>query len=40
MADIVLLSLVDFGGFIGLAIPETLPALLAWHGRATAKLAN
>ena len=29
MADIALLSIIDFGGFIGLGIPETLPTLQA-----------
>jgi glutathione S-transferase len=36
MADIALLSIIDFGGFIGLAVPEDLPNLTAWHKRATA----
>ena len=40
MADIALLSIVDFGGFIGLAIPEDLGALTAWHQRATAALVH
>ena len=40
MADIVLLSLIDFATFIGLGIPDTLPALAAWHGRATARLVH
>ena len=40
MADIVLLSMVDFGGFIGIGIPDSLPALSAWHGRATAALVK
>ena len=40
MADIVLLSIVDFGGFIGLGIDETLTNLSAWHGRATAALVR
>lgn len=35
MADIALLSIVDFGAFIGLAIPETLGHLSAWHKRAS-----
>ncbi len=37
MADIVLLSTVDFGGWIGLGIPDTLADLTAWHARATAR---
>ena len=40
MADITLLSIVDFGDFIGLAIPEGLTALTAWHLRATAALVH
>ena len=40
MADIVLLSIIDFGGFIGLGIPETLPTLRDWHIRATAALVR
>ena len=40
MADIVLLSIIDFCGFIGLGIPETLSALRDWHVRATAALVR
>jgi glutathione S-transferase len=40
MADIALLSTVDFGGFIGLGIPESLANLTAWHTRATTKLVK
>ncbi len=40
MADIALLSTVDFGGFIGLAIPETLANLSGWQARATARLVE
>jgi glutathione S-transferase len=40
MADIVLLSLVDFGGFVGLGMAETLVGLAAWHARATAALVR
>ena len=39
MADIVLLSMVDFGGWIGLPIPEDAKALRNWHERATARYA-
>jgi glutathione S-transferase len=39
MADIVLLSLVDFGQFIGLEAPVALVDLAAWHRRATAAMA-
>lgn len=38
MADITLLSLVDFSSFIGLGIPESAANLTAWHQRATAAL--
>ncbi|MBC7505230.1 MAG: glutathione S-transferase family protein [Sandarakinorhabdus sp.] len=40
MADITLLSLIDFGGFIGIGLPETLTHLAAWHARATAVLVQ
>ena len=40
MADITLLSIVDFGGFIGVKIPETLTNLTAWHLRATKALVH
>lgn len=40
MADITLLSLVDFGGFIGIPVPETLTNLTVWHQRATAALVR
>ena len=40
MADIVLLSTIDFGSFIGLAIPNYLSHLGAWHARATAALVK
>lgn len=39
MADIVLLTTVDFAGFIGLPIPDDLDALRAWHARASGKAA-
>ncbi len=39
MADITLLTTLDFAGWIGLAVPDTLPALHAWHSRATAHFA-
>ncbi len=38
MADIVLQTTVDFGSFIGLAIPEQLEALNDWHRRVTARV--
>lgn len=37
MADIVLLTTVDFAAWIGLPVPGTLPALTAWHQRAAAR---
>lgn len=40
MADIALLSIVDFGGFIGLGIPADHNGLAAWHSRTTAALVG
>jgi glutathione S-transferase len=40
MADIAMLSIVDFGSFIGLGIPESHANLAAWHARATAALVQ
>ena len=37
MADIVLLTTIDFGTFIGLTIPEELVRLDDWHRRVTAR---
>ncbi len=37
MADIVLLSAVDFAGFIGIPLPEELRRLDDWHRRITAR---
>lgn len=37
MADIVLLSCIDFGSFIGVEAPEDLKALAAWRARASAR---
>lgn len=37
IADIVLLTTIDFAGFIGLAIPEDAPALSEWHARISAR---
>ena len=39
MADIALLSIVDFAGFIGIAIGDERTALAAWHARTTARCA-
>ena len=36
MADIVLLTTLDFGGWIGLPVPVEMAALRGWHQRATA----
>jgi glutathione S-transferase len=40
MADIVLLSTIDFGGWIGLGISPELTALTAWHARATSSFVK
>jgi glutathione S-transferase len=37
MADIVLLSTIDFAGFIGLAIPDALTNLRRWHSEISAR---
>ena len=37
MADICLLTTVDFGQWIGLEMPADVPHLKAWHERATAR---
>lgn len=37
IADIVLLTTVDFAGFVGIAMPEELRALKAWHKRVSAR---
>jgi glutathione S-transferase len=37
MADIVLQTTIDFGTFIGLAVPEDLAALNDWHRRVSAR---
>lgn len=37
MADIVLLTTLDFAGFIGVAMPEHLTALIDWHARISAR---
>jgi glutathione S-transferase len=39
MADIALLSIVDFGQWIGVAATEDQAALASWHARATARCA-
>jgi glutathione S-transferase len=39
LADISLISIIDFAGWIGLAMPEDATALRAWHHRAMARLA-
>ena len=37
IADILLLTTVDFAGFIGIAIPDDLASLRAWHTRVSAR---
>ena len=37
IADIVLLTTIDFAAFIGMAMPVELTALADWHARATAR---
>lgn len=39
MADILLLTTIDFGTFIGLPLPGDVPTLTAWQARATEVLA-
>lgn len=36
-ADIVLLTTIDFAGFIGLPMPGDVPALADWHARVSAR---
>jgi glutathione S-transferase len=37
IADITLLTTIDFAIFIGLGIPDDMPNLQAWHERASAR---
>ncbi|MBN8815159.1 MAG: glutathione S-transferase family protein [Sphingomonas sp.] len=37
MADICLLTIVDFAGFIGIPIADDMPHLKAWHARVSAR---
>ena len=37
IADIVLLTTIDFAAFVGIGVPEELTALRGWHDRATAR---
>ena len=37
IADILLLCTLDFAGFVGMAMPEDLTHLHAWHARASAR---
>lgn len=37
IADIALLTTIDFAAFIGLGIPDDCPALAAWHARVSAR---
>ncbi len=38
MADIALLTIIDFAAFIDIKAPATLAAIHGWHGRVTARL--
>jgi glutathione S-transferase len=37
MADIALLTTIDFAGFIGVPLPDDVPALADWHSRVSAR---
>lgn len=37
IADILLLTTIDFAGFVGLPVPEDLTALRDWHARTSAR---
>lgn len=37
LADIVLYSFVEFGGFVGQPVPDDLPKLKDWHARVSAR---
>lgn len=37
VADIILLTTIDFATFIGAGMPEDVPALTAWHARVSAR---
>ena len=37
VADIILLTTIDFATFIGAPMPEDVPALAEWHGRVSAR---
>ena len=37
IADILLLTTIDFAGFIGIAMPDDLASLRAWHARVSAR---
>ena len=37
IADIVLLTTIDFAGFVGISIPDELTHLRAWHDRASGR---
>ena len=37
IADVLLLTTVDFAGFVGMAMPEDLTHLQAWHARVSAR---
>lgn len=37
IADIALLTTIDFAGFIGVSLPDDVPALADWHSRVSAR---
>lgn len=37
MADIILMTTIDFADFVGLPLPEDVPALADWHARVSAR---
>jgi len=37
MADIVLLTTIDFAAFIEMGVPDDMPHLANWHARASAR---
>ena len=37
IADIALLTTIDFAGFIGVSLPDDMPALADWHSRVSAR---
>ena len=37
IADIALLTTIDFAAFIGMPLPDDVPALTDWHARVSAR---